>query len=49
MYDMIVFKTFLQADTDPLPLYRMWKNSKPKLREVIGGTAQRFIVKELYI
>ena len=49
MSDMIVFKKCLQADTDQVPLHRMWKNSKPKFREVKGGTTQRFTVKNLRV
>jgi len=30
-------------------IYRIRKNSKPKLCEVIGGPKQRFIVKEPYV
>jgi hypothetical protein len=46
---MIMFRARQNAIWNP---YRMWKNSMPKHREVMGEggeTKQRFIVKELYV
>jgi hypothetical protein len=49
---MVMFRARQNAIWNP---YRMWENSMPKHREVLGvgrggcGANQRFIVKELYV